>query len=184
LSIEIDRLLKLRLVVGRIGEMDVARWWNTQGQLGPYGASALRRGFPRTHSFAQARSVFAVAAQRCRDLYDPPRSVTLWNLPPQIEDEFEVHWEQWLDNAPNWHPFFEGLQTVGDDVEAELAERGLITEDHRDRLRRLRRSADLHAVELPGSFGGSDDDVTMLALAFARSEPGQLAVPYQSWSAA
>ena len=36
--VDLERLLKLRLVVGRIGEMDRARWWNTQGQLGPYGA--------------------------------------------------------------------------------------------------------------------------------------------------
>ena len=31
-SIDIDRLLKLRLVVGRYGEMDIAKWWNTRGQ--------------------------------------------------------------------------------------------------------------------------------------------------------
>ena len=28
-----DRLLKLRLVVARVGEMDLARWWNTNGLL-------------------------------------------------------------------------------------------------------------------------------------------------------
>ena len=64
-SIDLDRLLKLRLVIVRFGEMDLARWWNTKGQLGKLGAAALRRGFPRTHYFAQARSVFAVAAHRC-----------------------------------------------------------------------------------------------------------------------
>ena len=58
-SIDLDRLLKLRLVVARFGEMDGARWWNTKGQLGRLGAAALRRGFPRTHRFAQARAVFA-----------------------------------------------------------------------------------------------------------------------------
>jgi hypothetical protein len=51
--------------VARMGEMDRAQWWNTKGQLGPLGAMALSRGLPRTHYFAQARSVFAVAAHRC-----------------------------------------------------------------------------------------------------------------------
>ena len=63
-AIDLDHLLKLRLVVARFGEMDGARWWNTKGQLGRLGAAALRHGFPRTHRFAQARAVFAVAALR------------------------------------------------------------------------------------------------------------------------
>ncbi len=55
-AIDLDRLLKLRLVVARFGEMDLAKWWNTKGQLGRLGAAALRRGFPRTHHFAQHRA--------------------------------------------------------------------------------------------------------------------------------
>ena len=55
-KIDFDRLLKLRLVVARVGEMDLAKWWNTRGQLGRLGSAAVRRGFPRTHYFAQARS--------------------------------------------------------------------------------------------------------------------------------
>ncbi|AUX29563.1 MULTISPECIES: BrxE family protein [Sorangium] len=54
-TLDLDRLLKLRLLVARFGEMDVAKWWNTKGQLGRLGSAALRRGFPRTHRFAQAR---------------------------------------------------------------------------------------------------------------------------------
>lgn len=70
-------LLKIRTAVARVGEMDLARWWNSTGQLGPQGSSVLRRGFPRTHHFAQARSVFMVAADRCAQIFDPPGSVTL-----------------------------------------------------------------------------------------------------------
>jgi len=62
--IDFKRLFKLRLVVARHGEMDAARWWNTQGVLGPRGVSVLRRGFPKTHCFAQARIVFEVARSR------------------------------------------------------------------------------------------------------------------------
>src|SRR6516162_6966210 len=99
-TINFDRLLKLRLVVARFGEMDLAKWWNTRGQLSRLGTAALRRGFPRTHYFAQARSVFAVAAHRCRELFDPPESVTLWQLPNAVEEDFESHWERWLEQAP------------------------------------------------------------------------------------
>ena len=69
-TLDLDLLLKLRVLVARFGEMDLAKWWNTKGQLGKVGALALRRGFPRTHRFAQARSVFAVAAHRCAEVFD------------------------------------------------------------------------------------------------------------------
>src|SRR5271155_3077484 len=98
-ALSYDRLLKLRLIVGRFGEMDLAKWWNTGGQLGRLGTAAVRRGFPRTHYFAQARSVFSVAGFRCREVFDPPKSVTLWQLPESVEEEFEAHWERGLDQA-------------------------------------------------------------------------------------
>src|ERR687895_1969704 len=111
-AIDLDRLLKLRLVVARFGEMDFAKWWNTKGQLGKLGAAALRRGFPRTHYFAQARSVFAVAAHRCSEVFDPPGCVTLWRLPESIEEEFDARWEHWLENSGEWTPFFEKLEMI------------------------------------------------------------------------
>src|SRR5260370_13518844 len=91
-AIDLDRLLKLRLVVARFGEMDIAKWWNTRGQLGRLGAAATRRGFPRTHYFAQARSLFAVAAHRCLEVFYPPESGTLWHLPDAIGEELAHHW--------------------------------------------------------------------------------------------
>ena len=81
-SIDFDRLLKLRLVVARYGEMDAARWWNTgdasrrTALLGRAGSVLMSRGFPRTHRFAQARLVFEVARARCAEaltltVFDP-----------------------------------------------------------------------------------------------------------------
>src|SRR3954451_12033252 len=102
--------MRLRLVVARVGEMDLARWWNTQSQLGSLGASVVRRGLPRTHRFAQARSVFAVAAHRCAEVYDPPGTVTLWRLPSDIEDDFEQRWETWLDDAAGWAGLFASVE--------------------------------------------------------------------------
>ena len=91
--LDLDRLLKLRLVVARQGGMDRARWWNTNGMLGRYGALALSRGLPRTHRFAQARVVFAVARSQCDELFNAHGSVTLWKLPPEVEDRFGEHWQ-------------------------------------------------------------------------------------------
>src|SRR5438309_1999756 len=95
--LDYDRLLKLRVVIARIGEMDNARWWNTNGQLGDLGVVALKRNFPRSYRFAAAKSVFAVARARCNDVFNPPKSVTLWNLPASLEDEFDARWDSWID---------------------------------------------------------------------------------------
>jgi hypothetical protein len=183
--INFDRLLKLRLVVARFGEMDIAKWWNTRGQLGRLGAAATRRGFPRTHYFAQARSVFAVAAHRCREVFDPPESVTLWRLPEAIEEEFETHWEQWLDHADEWKPFFQRLENLSEnDLKTSLHSFGAITTDELELFSRLRRSSEGRAVPLPQPFAGTNQDITLLALGFARGEPASLAVPYARRTAA
>ena len=178
-ALDFDRLLKLRLLVARFGEMDLARWWNTKGQLGRLGAAALRRGFPRTHRFAQARSVFAVAAHRCAEVFEPPGSVTLWRLPDAIEEEFDARWEHWLDNASEWTAFFEKLELLsGTDLTSILRSFEVVNDRDLDAYGRLRRSAEGRAVPLPGLFSGTDDGVALLALGFARGEPGALAVPY------
>ncbi len=178
-DIDFDRLLKLRLVVARFGEMDLARWWNTRGQLGRVGTAAVRRGFPRTHYFAQARSVFAVAANRCREVFDPPDSVTLWQLPEVIEEEFDSRWEHWIDHADKWIPFFQTLEILqGSDLKAAIQSFKLITHDEGELSSRLRRSAEGRAVPLPAPFTGTNEEIALLALGFARGEPGALAVPY------
>lgn len=178
-SIDLDRLLKLRLVVARFGEMDGAKWWNTKGQLGRLGATALRRGFPRTHRFAQARSVFAVAAHRCSEVFEPPGCVTLWRLPEALEEEFDARWEHWLDHAGDWEPFFQKIEALaGGDLVAVLRGLELVRDQDVEAYGRLRRSAEGRAVPLPAIFSASDDHIALLALGFARGEPGALAVPY------
>jgi hypothetical protein len=93
-TVDLDHLLKLRAIVGRFGEMAAARRWNTTGQLGPVGgAMAIKRGLPCTHGFAQSRSVFAVATHRCAEIFQPPKGVSFWLLPPDIEEAFDAKWE-------------------------------------------------------------------------------------------
>jgi hypothetical protein len=176
--IDFDRLLKLRLVVARVGEMDLAKWWNTRGQLGRLGTAAIRRGLARTHYFAQARSVFAVADFRCREVFDPPHSVTLWHLTEAVEEEFEAHWERWLERAGEWKPFFLELEALQEtELKAVLRSFDLITDNASELFSRLRRSAEGRAVPLPAPFAATNQDIASLALGFARGEPGALAVP-------
>lgn len=180
--LDLERLFKLRLVVARFGEMDIAGWWNTKGQLGRSGSLALRRGFPRTHHFAQARSVFAVAAHRCSELFDPPGCVTLWRLPESIEEDLDARWERWLDEAATWAPFFQRLEALRGTDPTQLPQTlrsfELTTERDTEAFAKLRRPAMGRSVQLPGVFNGADDEIALLALGFAHGEPGSPVVPY------
>ncbi len=177
--IDLDRLLRLRLVVARHGEMDRAAWWNTRGMLGRHGAIALQRGLPRTHRFAQARVVFAVARSRCQELFDPPGCVTLWKLPIDCEDAFEEHWHRWLSALDQWDPLFERLESSKEgSLLTELAGSDLISPAEIEEVRALRRSAEGRAVQLNGEHRISDDLVTLLAAGFAKGERGAPAIPY------
>ncbi len=178
-ALDFDHLLKLRLVVARVGEMDLAKWWNTNGLLGRKGRILLSRGFPRTHSFAQARAVFAVATARSRELFDPPGCMTLWSLPAEIEDQFDGHWQGWLENREDWAPFFSWLEAVrSDDLLDPLKELGLLDPDQLGRVLRLRRSAEGRSVRLSGTHQPSDETFALLAAGFARGEVGKPAIPY------
>lgn len=178
-SVDLERLLRLRVVVGRIGEMDRAQWWNTRGQLGPLGASAIRRGLPRTHHFARARSVFAVAAQRCAEVFDPPGSVTLWRLPAALEGAFDARWEHWLDAANDWSAFFARVEALeGSDLVPALQALELVDDADLEVLAGLKTSAEGRAVPITQPFKATDADVTLLALGFGRGRIGAVAVPY------
>jgi hypothetical protein len=178
-DLDLEWLLKVRTTVARVGEMDLARWWNSTGQLGPQGASVLRRGFPRTHHFAQARSVFMVAAARCAQIFDPPGSVTLWRLTDPIEERLETLWEGWLDDAKSWRPFFEKIAAIkAADLSACLTDLDLVTADDVAATRSLKTSTDGRSMQMPGLFDGSRKSVVMLALSFAKGSPGSLVVPY------
>ena len=178
ITVDLDRLLRLRLVVARFGEMDLARWWNSKGMLGCHGAVVLKRGFPTTHYFAQARVVFAVAHSRCRELFHMPGSMTLWDLPVQVEDAFEDHWQTWLDEE-RWVPIFERLASIGgENLLDGLTDFELLSQEHRDAVGKLRRSAEGRAVHLPGIHLANDDVITLLAAGFSRGQEGSPAIPY------
>lgn len=178
-ALDLDRLLKLRLVVARFSEMDLARWWNTRGMLGRHGAVVLRRGFPATHHFAQARVVFEVARSRTRDLFNPPGCMTLWSLPADVEDAFENRWQTWLDDGGRWAPVFEALATMQcSDLLEAMTGFDLLSRTQREAVAKLRRSAEGRSVPIPGTHATTDEVVTLLAAGFARGEFANPAVPY------
>lgn len=177
--IDLDRLLRLRLVVARHGEMDRSAWWNTRGMLGSHGAIALRRGLPRSHRFAQARVVFTVARSRCRELFDPPGCVTLWNLPAELEDEFDERWHTWLAKPDDWSDLFDQLAGSADaDLLSELASCGPISSNEIEAVQAMRRSAEGRAVQLPGERPLDDGVLNLLAAGFAKGAQGAPAIPY------
>ena len=120
-----------------------------------------------------------MASHRCAEVFDPPKSVTLWRLPEAIEEEFDARWEVWLDNASAWAEYFKSLETMqGTDLVAILREMSLVADADVEAYSRLRRSPEGRSVQLPGIFEATDSNVALLALGFAKGEPGALTVPY------
>jgi hypothetical protein len=177
--IDLDWLMRVRVVIARCGEMDANKWWNTGGQLGSYGARVLKRGFPRTHHFAQARSVFSVAAHRCAEVFDQREAVTLWRLPDEIEEAFDARWEGWLDDAASWAPFFESVAALKSfDVADALNGQSLIDQPDVAAAAKLKVSDGGKGVVVPGPFDPERKSVALLALGFGRGAKGDLLVPY------
>ncbi|GAA0029120.1 BrxE family protein [Bradyrhizobium ottawaense] len=178
-DIDLAWLMRLRTVVARLGEMDCARWWNSQGQLGRQGVTVLRRGFPRTHYFAQAKSVQMIAAARCAEIFDPPASVNLWRLTDDLEDRLDSIWEGWLEAAATWQPFFERVAALkAVDVAAALKDFDLVTDADIEAHAKIKKSSDGRSIQIPEKFEGHRRTVALLALSFSASAPGSLVVPY------
>lgn len=178
-DIDLDMLLKLRLVVARYGEMDCAGWWNTQGVLSRMGRTLLSRGLPKTHRFARARLVFEVARSRSIERFPAvPNCVTLWNLPAELEDAFEERWSTWLEDQSQWEEFIDGLDEIGADLLAALRNRSLITKTQETEVSKLRRSSEERTVPLSGVRQLDDETIVLLAAGFSRGETGKPAVPY------
>ena len=178
-KLDLEWLLKVRVAVARCGELDAMKWWNTNGQLGPYGAKAIQRGFPRTHYFAQARSVFAVAASRCEQVFDPPNSVTLWRLPEDVEEAFDARWESWLDSADAWKPFFQSVESLKDfEIGSALKSLSLVDEADIQAVGKLKADVGGKGVRVSGSFELVRAGICLLALGFSKSAKNDLVVPY------
>lgn len=179
LATDLDLLLRCRLVIARVGEMDMLGWWNTKGLLSRMGATVLARGFPNTHRFAQARTVIAVARARCREVYALQDAVTLWDLPAEIEDAFEERWQHWIHSASDLAEVFAAIEVLPKAVSIPEALTRIagIPASAVDRLESLRRGPDGRSVPITGITAIDGPAIGVLACAFARGELSQLAVP-------
>jgi len=176
-DLDLDRLLKLRFVVGRAGEADLNGWWSTQGVLGPIGETLFRRGFSRTHPWARARVVFEVARQRCLERYPNPKAVTLWSLPAVIEDAFDHRWASWIESVDQWAPFFQKLQSLPSaPLLDSLGDFGLWSPSHTKALGNLLHQGGPEA-QLPRQ-PLNDQSLTLLAGGFSFSAQGSPIVPW------
>lgn len=159
--------------------MDCARWWNSEGQLGPLGASVLARGFPRTHHFAQARSVFAAASTKCSEVFALPDAMTLWWLGEDIEEAFDLQWEAWLDRAGEWKPFFEQIaQVKSADLPEVLVRLDLVDASQVAKAEALSLDPSGKSLRIPAAPGELGDTPALLALGFSKGAPGKPIVPY------
>lgn len=123
--------------------------------------------------------MFAVAEDRCAQVYDPPNGANLWRLTDGIEDSFDAMWEQWIDRAEDWAQFFLSVAEIKNfDVPALLQQFELATSAAVAEASALRRSAEGKAVQSPRPFSSDQPGATLLALGFAKGAIGDLCVPY------
>jgi len=180
-SVDLDLLFKLRLSVARFGEMDGAKWWNTNGILGRYGALALQRGFPKTHYFAQAKIVFTVATQRCREVFPHPNAHTLWALPSDIEDQFDQKWHEWVDEADNWTPVFKEIENIsGIGLPEMMLKINLATPNQLESIANFKPSSEGNSIKIDSDAPLNDHQLIMLAAGFSKGQNGKLIIPYLS----
>ena len=178
-NVDLQRVMKLRLVVARFGEMDRAKWWNSKGMLANLGELAVSRGLPKTHLFARARAVFEVARHRCDEVFNAPDAFTLWKLPAELEDHLEDAWSEWLEDQEPWQRFLaEVNESVNGDFLQFLQSIDLVSKDVAEQTKRLRRADDQRSVPLSQMNEVTESTIELLAGAFSRGEPGKLAVPY------
>jgi hypothetical protein len=178
-GLDYTKLLKIRTVVARMGEMDKGRWWNTQGVLGRRGGVVFKRGFPKTQWFTRLGIVLAVARHRCQELFHPAGVLTLWHLPADVEDAFEDHWLNCLNSMDNWIPFFESISNMETTSLLDaLFSLNLITSNQVDQVVRLKPTADNLSVALPKQHAINMDTLVLLAGAFSLSELGRPVVPF------
>lgn len=175
-----ELLFKLRVAIARVGEMDNARWWNSEDVLGAYGRRLFIRSFAKTHGFAQARAVVEVARTRSREHFDLAGTWTLWKLPADVEGVLDERWPAWLDRAADWAPFFDQVAAIKGQADALVAlhDLGLLPETAVHTFKALRRDHDGRSVALPKLEALDDAALSLLAVGFGRGEAGALAVPY------
>ena len=179
-TIDITRLFKLRLVVARAGELDVDGWWSAEHLLTSRGSYVYGRSFPRTHWFAQARVAFEAARHACAAIRLPGRAITLWTLPPEIEEALDQQRNKWLRNPDEWAPFFASLETEvhSGGLLPALVQGDLISPAAAEQVERLSPEPGGALISLPRPEGSLEDTLSLLAAGFAKGSARSLVLPF------
>jgi len=176
-TINFERLFRLRAAVGRFGEMDGAGWWNTQGVLGMRGAAVYKRGLPQTHMLARVRTVSAVAAERSSVIYPATGAATLWSLPPALERSLAFQERSWATDPLNdWTTFDDVLASPPKDLAHWLTELDLVDPDSESKVSALKLDPGGEGLAVPGPI--SDAAIELLALGHSRGRAKHLIVPF------
>jgi hypothetical protein len=178
ISLNLDLLFRCRLIVGRYGEMDISRWWNTSGVLSDLGSKVAARGMPRTEFYGRARLLSAVASYRTREYFSPPGSSSLWLMPPSVEqalDEAMIGWAHESRSWPDVLVLLEYLKEKG--LSQTLKNAGILTDATLDTVSNLKLGPDGKSVRLSDVISLTDETIRVLAGAFVHSKPGALLVP-------
>lgn len=173
------QLLKARLWVARLGESDVNRWWRTDGILGGDGAFVGPRLLPKTHGTGRARVALAVACSACGERHPDPKAQHLFRLDPETEDRLDAHLAERLDAFEWWAETLAALEAVRSQADpgAVLEQAGIVTRQDLALVARLELGPDGRSLPV-GSPPTPEEAIRRLAAGFARSKPGQFAVPY------
>lgn len=101
--------------------------------------------------------------------------MTLWWLGEDVEEAFDLRWEDWLDQTGEWAPFFDRITELArPEPTAVLLELGLVEPADIEISEKLQVDSSGLSVKVPGNA----DVAALLALGFAKGSEGRLVVPY------
>jgi hypothetical protein len=180
-GLNLELLFRCRLIVGRYGEMDISRWWNTSGVLSELGSKVAARGLPRTEFYSRARVLFAVASYRTREYFCPPGSFSIWLMPPSVEQALDETMIRWVHEGRSWPEILVLLDSLKKDgLTQTLQNAGVLTDATLNTVSNLKPGPEGKSIRVPDVISLADETVRVLAAAFVHSKSGALLVPMVS----
>ncbi len=178
-SFDMKDLLRARLVVARLGEWNLNRWWRTEDLLGEMGAWVSKRTLPITHAVGRARMAMTVARHACDEKFRDPDALNLFRLNPETEDRLDLYLSQHLDDTDLWENLLGPLVplTKDSDVGDSLINAGVATRKNVESVASIDLGPAGRSLPLSKPSNASEA-LRFLAAGYARSKLGELAVPY------
>ena len=178
-NLDLNWLLRARLLIGRFGETDVFGWWRTDGVLGQDGAFVGPRVVPKTHATARARIVFAVARHACLERYPDTGTFNLFSLDPVTEDRFDALLVDKLADTDFWLPAMAQTEAIGSEavIVETLLDAEVISADEIQAVAQLSLGPAGRSVAVTADVDLART-LRLMAAAFSHSKRNSLAVPH------